>query len=132
MASRVSRLPGLSSSSPWTQRSPPEIGLSPAPMAARLNLTRLHVLLWSVTATAGMPFSATALTNGLILTRPSTREYSVWTRRWTKEGLIDFLSSGAKKRIGDCNDGGSQGPVVMVPTVAQIGRASCRERAEIT
>src|SRR5690606_1219014 len=81
------------------------------------------MLLWSVTATAGMPFSATALTNGLILTRPSTREYSVWMRRWTKEGLIDYLSSGRKNGPGDCNDGVSQGPVVMVPTVAPASRA---------
>src|SRR5690554_6800790 len=52
------------------------------------------MLLWSVTATAGIPASATALMNGLIRTRPSTREYSVWTRRWTKGTLIFFLIRG--------------------------------------
>src|SRR5690554_7982729 len=31
-----------------------------------------------------MPYCATCLIKGLILTRPSTREYSEWIRKWTK------------------------------------------------
>jgi hypothetical protein len=51
-----------------------------------------NILHWSVTATAGMPDSATCLTSGLMRTVPLTSEYSVWTRRWTKAGGMEKVS----------------------------------------
>ena len=51
-----------------------------------------NMLHWSVTATAGMPASATRLTSGLIRTVPLTSEYSVWTWRWTKAGGMEKVS----------------------------------------
>ena len=43
-------------------------------------------------ATAGMPAPATALISGLTRTRPSTREYSVCRRRWTKGWVMGGLA----------------------------------------
>src|SRR5690606_17806153 len=52
------------------------------------------MLLWSVTATAGMPVVATDLASGLTRTNPSTNEYSVCTRKWTKETGSDETLTG--------------------------------------
>jgi hypothetical protein len=49
-------------------------------------------LLWSVTATAGIPDAAAAFTNGFTRTSPSLREYSECTCRWTKLASTALLA----------------------------------------
>src|SRR3569833_74921 len=64
----------------------------PAASAALENFTIANRLHWSVTATAGMPALAQAFTSGFMRTTPLTREYTVWTLRWTKAGVMGGYS----------------------------------------
>src|SRR3569833_3437980 len=64
----------------------------PAASAALENFTIANRLHWSVTATAGMPALAQAFTRGFMRTTPLTREYSVWTLRWTTAGVMGGYS----------------------------------------
>ena len=62
------------------------IGCTPRERAARKNLTAPKRLPASVIARAGMPSAAAASTAPSTRAIPSTIEYSVCRRRWTKRG----------------------------------------------
>lgn len=58
----------------------------PFAIASTENSNAANRLLASVTATAGWPCSAQSLISRLSGSAPSSSEYSVWVRRWTKRG----------------------------------------------
>src|ERR1700722_19758967 len=62
-------------------------------------------LLWSVSATAGIPAAATDAINSGTRTIPSTREYSVCNRKWTNCLTVKVPRRAARaQRSGDATD----------------------------
>ena len=59
-------------------------GWTPRARAASKNLIAPKRFAESVMASAGMPSAAAAATASSTRAMPSTIEYSVWSRRWTK------------------------------------------------
>src|SRR5215203_1639256 len=63
----------------------PMMGLTPSAMAAFQNSTAPYMTPWSVRATAGWPRALARATSCGMRLRPSSREYSEWQWRWTKD-----------------------------------------------
>src|SRR6185503_14348717 len=70
------------------------IGCTPAARAAAKNLIAPKRFEASVIASAGMPSAAAAATASSTRAMPSTIEYSVCRRRWTKRGAVIGRSGG--------------------------------------
>ena len=64
------------------------IGCTPCPLAVTENSSAAKQLLVSVTATAGISIFWHRPGSFFSRTAPSSREYSVWTRRWMNRGSL--------------------------------------------